>query len=354
MQSRAQMATQEGKDLAVMLEGREAGMLEARLHGLGDVRLAQVEPPAPEPGSSLLRVTAVGICGSDLHWFAEGAIGDDRLERPLVLGHEFGGVVEGGPLDGRRVAVEPAIPCGACERCLEGNSNLCPIVRFAGHGAQDGALRERMAWPTGLLQPVPAGMTDEAVALLEPLGIAIHAFDLGHLRLGASVAVIGCGPIGLLLLQVARVGGSGTVVAVEPLEHRRVAAASYGLGPVIGPCGDLPAALEAAGVPGGVDVAFEAAGTDEAVAASMRLVRPGGRVVLAGTPAGDSTSFPAGLARRKGLTIALARRSRNTLPRAIRLVERGLVELDHLVTHRFPLTQVSAAFTSASARTGLK
>src|SRR5919198_2353848 len=134
MQSRAQMATQEGKDLAVMQEGREAGMLEARLHGPGDVRLAQVEPPAPEPGSSLLRVTAVGICGSDLHWFAEGAIGDARLERPLVLGHEFGGGVEGGVLDGRRVAAEPAIACGSCERGLEGKPNLCPVVRFARHG----------------------------------------------------------------------------------------------------------------------------------------------------------------------------------------------------------------------------
>jgi L-iditol 2-dehydrogenase len=329
-------------------------MLEARLHGPGDVRLAQVEPPAPQPGSSLLRVTAVGICGSDLHWFAEGAIGDARLERPLVLGHEFGGVVQGGALDGRRVAAEPAIACGSCQRCLAGNPNLCPTVRFAGHGRQDGALRERMAWPTGLLQPVPAQISEEAVALLEPLGIAIHAFDLGHVRLGASVAVIGCGPIGLLLLQVARAGGSGTVVAVEPLEHRRAAAARYGLGPAIGPGGDLPAALEAAGMPSGVDVAFEAAGTDEAVAASLRLVRPGGRVVLVGIPAGDSTVLPAGLARRKGLTIALARRSSNTLPRAIRLVQRGLVELDPLVTHRFPLTQVSAAFTTASARTGLK
>jgi L-iditol 2-dehydrogenase len=329
-------------------------MREARLHGLGDLRLGEAERPVPEPGESLLRVTAVGLCGSDLHWFAEGGIGDARLDRPLVLGHEFGGVVEGGPLDGRRVAAEPAIPCGTCQRCLEGNPNLCPSVRFAGHGTQDGALREHMAWPTGLLQPVPPVISDPAVALLEPLGIAIHAVDLGHVRIGASVVVVGCGPIGLLLLQVARAAGSGTVVAVEPLEHRRAAAAAHGLGPAIAPGDDLPAALEAAGVPGGVDVAFEAAGSDDAVSASMRLVRPGGRVVLAGIPAGDSTSFPASVARRKGLTVALVRRSRNTLPRAISLVERGLVELDPLVTHRFPLTGVAAAFTTAAARTGLK
>ncbi len=329
-------------------------MREARLHAVGDLRLGEAERPAPARGESLLRVTAVGLCGSDLHWFAEGSIGDARLDRPLVLGHEFGGIVEDGPLDGQRVAADPAIPCGTCDHCREGNQNLCPTVRFAGHGTQDGALRDYLVWPTELLHPAPPVMSDPAVALLEPLGIAIHAFDLGHVRLGASIAVVGCGPIGLLLLQVARAAGSGPVVAVEPLPHRRAAAAEYRLGPVIDPHDDLPAALEAAGVPGGVDVAFEVAGTDDAVAASMRLTRPGGRVVLAGIPADDSTSFPASLARRKGLTIALVRRSKSTYPRAVRMVERRQIDLDALVTDRFPLAEVSGAFTTAASREGLK
>jgi L-iditol 2-dehydrogenase len=327
---------------------------EARLYAVGDLRIGEADRPTPGPGESLVRVSAVGVCGSDLHWFGEGGIGDSTLSRPLVLGHEFGGVAESGPLAGGRVAVDPAIPCDACERCAEGNHNLCPAVRFAGHGACDGALREYLAWPTRLLHPVPDGLTDPAVALLEPLGVAIHAFDLGHVRLGGSVAIVGCGPIGLMLAQVARVGGAGSVITVEPLPHRRAVVAGYGLGPAVSPTVGVAAVLADAGVPGGVDVAFEVAGADDAVAAAMALVRPGGRVVLAGIPGPDTTTFPASLARRKGLTMAIVRRMRNGYPRAIRLIERGLVDVDSLVTDRFGLDEAPAAFAAAAARAGVK
>ncbi|HEY2950850.1 MAG TPA: alcohol dehydrogenase catalytic domain-containing protein [Micromonosporaceae bacterium] len=328
--------------------------MEVRLHGPGDLRVGEAEPPVAGPDESIVRVTAVGVCGSDLHWFADGGIGDATLTRPLVPGHEFGGIVESGPLVGRRVAADPAIPCSACDRCREGNHNLCPTVRFAGHGSCDGALREFLAWPTRLLHPVPDGLSDEAVALLEPLGVALHAFDLGHLRLGASAATVGCGPIGLMLAQVARAGGAGPVVAVEPLAHRRAVAASYGLGPAIGPGDDLDAVLHDAAAPGGVDVAFELAGTDDAVTTAMRLVRPGGRVVLAGIPHPDTTTFPASLARRKGLTLVLVRRMRDPYSRALRLLADGLVDVDSLVTHRYGLADAAAAFTTAAAREGVK
>jgi L-iditol 2-dehydrogenase len=272
----------------------------------------------------------------------------------LVLGHEFGGVVVGGGLDGQRVAVDPARPCGVCARCREGNTNLCPTVAFAGHGTQDGGLREYVAWPDRLLHPVPPALSDEAMAMLEPLGVALHTFDLGHVRLGASVAVVGCGPIGLLLLALLRTAGCGPVLAVEPLAHRRNRAAELGADVAIAPTADLPAALAAAGAPDGVDVAFEIAGTDSGVSDAMRLARPGARVVLAGIPASDSTTFPASIARRKGLTLALVRRMKDTYPRAIRLVERGLVNADSIVTHRFPLSNVGDAFATAAARSGLK
>ena len=329
-------------------------MLEARLYAVGDVRVGEAEPPAPGPGESLVRVTAVGLCGSDLHWFDEGGIGDAQLDNPLVLGHEFGGIVVGGALDGQRVAVDPALPCGVCHRCREGNANLCPTIRFAGHGGQDGGLREYVAWPDRLLHPVPPALSDEAVAMLEPLGVALHSFDLGHVRLGASVAVVGCGPIGLLLLQLARAAGCGPVVAVEPLAHRRTRAAELGADLALEPGADIAESLADAGVPDGVDVAFEIAGTDSAVSVAMRLARPGARVVLAGIPAADSTTFPASVARRKGLTLALVRRMKETYPRAIRLVERGLVDVDPIVTDRFALSDVAGAFATAAARTGHK
>jgi len=318
----------------------------ARLHGAGDLRIAEEPVPTPGPEESLVRVEAVGICGSDLHWFEEGGIGDAQLANPLVIGHEFAGVVEGGPLDGRRVAVDPALHCGHCERCLAGDQNLCPDVVFAGHGGCDGGLRRYLSWPTEALHPLPDSMDGVDGAMLEPLGVAIHALDLGHVHLGAEVAVVGCGPIGLLLVQVARAAGARVVLAVDPLEHRRAAAERAGAEEVVAP-EDIPAGI-------GVDVAFEVGGTDAAVDGAMQAARAGARVVLVGIPAGDRTSFGAALARRKGLTIVMARRMNAVYPRAIGLVERGLVDVDWLTTHRYPLDQVGEAFTVAAARTGLK
>jgi L-iditol 2-dehydrogenase len=328
-------------------------MKVARLHGMGDLRLDDEDLPLSQLDESLVRVTAVGLCGSDLHWFAEAGIGDARLRAPLVLGHEFAGVVEGGPLDGRRVAVDPAIPCRSCAQCLEGNPNLCPTVRFAGHGANDGGLREYVTWPTRLLVPLPESVSDRAGAVLEPLGVAIHAFDLGHVRVGASVVIVGCGPIGLLLLQVARASGAGSIIAVDPLAHRLKAATAYGADLAVSP-DEARADGFAAAVGGGTDVAFEVAGEDDAVRTAMQAARPGARIVLAGIPAGDTTTFPAALARRKGLTLVLVRRMKGVYLRAIQLVQRGVVDADSLVTHRFPLDLAPEAFVSASARVGLK
>ena len=317
----------------------------ARLHGTGDVRVADEPVRAPQPGESLVRVEAIGVCGSDLHWFEEGGIGDARLTRPVVPGHEFAGVVEGGPLDGRRVAVDPALPCGVCARCHEGHRNLCPDVVFAGHGDCDGGMQQYLCWPTAALHPLPEGFGGATGAMLEPLGVAIHALDLGHVALGDDVAVVGCGPIGLLLIQVARAAGARVALAVDPLAHRREAAARAGAELVTAP-DDVPELA--------VDVGFEVAGNDAAVELAMRATRPGGRLVLAGIPSDDRTSFSAGLARRRGLTIAMVRRMGEVYPRAIRLVERGDVDVASLVTHRYPLSRVADAFEVAAARAGLK
>ena len=330
-------------------------MKVARLHGLGDVRVGEAPAPVPEDGQSVVRITAVGLCGSDLHWFGEGGIGDAQLSSPLVLGHEMAGVVEGGPLDGTRVAIDPAWPCGHCEDCVRGNRNLCRAIRFAGHGTNDGGLRELMAWPDHLLHPVPDALSDADVAMLEPLGVALHAHDLARPRAAETVAVVGCGPIGLCMVQLARSTGAGLVVAVEPLAHRRDAAAALGADVVLDPGdpGAVQALLDATGGRG-VEVAFEIAGNDDAVAFAVHAAAPGGQVILAGIPGEESTAFPAAVARRKGLTLKLSRRMKEMYPRAIRLVERGQVDVRSVVTHTFALDRVAEAFAVADARQGLK
>ena len=328
-------------------------MRAARLHAVGDLRLTDEPIPVPGPGESLVRVTAVGICGSDLHWWGEGGIGDATLSRPLVLGHEAAGVIADGPRQGERVAIDPAIVDGTCRLCLEGYRNLCLHIRFAGHGGQDGAMREYLAWPSELLHPLPDELSDAGGAILEPLGVAIHAADLGHLKLAGTAAVVGCGPIGLLLCQLLQVAGAGSVIAFEPLPHRRAAAAALGVTAVDpGLAADSTALAELTG--GGVDVVFEIAGTDPAVQLAMDAARPGGRVVLGGIPDQDSTTFRASTARRKGLTIAMVRRMNEVYPRAIGLAAAQRLDLAGLVSARYPLEKAAEAFGAAVARTGLK
>ncbi len=341
-------------------------MLVARLHGKGDLRLADEPVPEPGRGHGLVRVTAVGICGSDLHWWDEAGIGDAAITDPLVLGHEAAGVIQDGPRQGERVAIDPAIWCGTCRPCRDGYRNLCTRIRFAGHGSQDGAMREYLTWPEHLLHRLPDSLTDADGAMLEPLGVALHALDLGHVRLGATVTVAGCGPIGLLLIQALRAAGARSVTAFDPLAHRRAAALRFGAAAALDPAdirtdGDLrdaagrgAAAADGADVADVADVAFEVAGTNEAVRLAMRCARPGGRVVLGGIPARDETSFPASLARRKGLTIAMVRRMNDTYPRAISLATSDLIALTPLVTDIFSLAAAADALASATARGGLK
>jgi L-iditol 2-dehydrogenase len=314
--------------------------------------VAEEPEPTAGPGEELVRVTAVGICGSDLHWWDEAGIGDAVIGRPLVLGHEAAGVIEAGPRRGTRVAIDPAISCGRCRPCLDGYRNLCLNIRFAGHGDQDGAMRELLAWPSDLLHPLPDSVTDTDGALLEPLGVAIHALDLGHVRLGARVAVVGCGPIGLLLIAALRTAGASHIAAFEPLPHRREAALRYGADVCLRP-DILPGDLREL-VGEGADTVFEMAGTADAVTLSMAAARPGGRVVLGGIPSDDRITFEAATARRKGLTIAMVRRMNDVYGRAIALAAAGSFSLAPLVTDRFGLASAGPAFGIAAKRKGLK
>jgi L-iditol 2-dehydrogenase len=298
-----------------------------------------------------VRVGAVGLCGSDVHWFAEGGIGAARVGRAFVLGHEFGGVTE----DGRRVAVDPAIPCRECDSCLEGYPNLCEDILFAGDGAHDGGLGEWVAWPERCLVPLPEPLTEADGAMLEPLGVGLHAVDLAHMRTGARVGVFGCGPIGLLILQIARLAGArlfATDLAQRP--HRLDAARALGAEVFAAEDGREGGAVRDAAGGAGLDVALETAGENAAVDAAVEAVRPGARVVLVGIPADARTSFVAGTARRKGLTLVLARRMGHVYTRAIQLVTSDRVDVRSLVTHRFALGEIGAAFDAASRRTGLK
>jgi L-iditol 2-dehydrogenase len=270
---------------------------------------------------------------------------------PGVLGHEFSAVVKG---TDRLVAVDPAINCRACEHCGEGNPNFCSHLRFAGNPGLDGAFREFVNWPQYLLHDLPESFTAEDGAMLEPLGVALHSFDLAHGFPGMKVAVIGAGTIGLFLIQLARLAGASEIVASDPLPHRLEAARELGATRVV-PSSDGSEVDEIMSFTDeGVDVAFEAAGENDAVEVSVEVAKPGGKVILIGIPAEDVTSFRSSVARRNGLTVRLVRRMKHTYPRAIDLVKRNLIDVRSLVTHRFPLSQYLEAFEVAARREGLK
>jgi L-iditol 2-dehydrogenase len=317
-------------------------MLAARLYGPRDIRVERMPHPGkPGPGNVLLCVTATGICGSDLHTFANARIGDTVLKSPLVLGHEFAGIIEtiGSGVEklraGMRVAVDPAQPCHHCDLCESGNPNLCRRLHFCGLYPDDGSLCEFMVVPARTCFPVPDSINDEAAAMLEPLGVALHAINLAKIRPGNRVAVIGAGPIGLLLVQAAKLAGAGEIFVRDPLPGRLMLAAKLGAKPLA--------------VRGEVDVAIEAAWGGAAIEQALELARPGGRVVLVGIPPEDRCAFQHSTARRKGLTIVFSRRMKHTYPRAIRLVESGKVDVHSLVTHRVPLKNVAEAFALNSA-----
>lgn len=322
-------------------------MKVARLYAAGDIRVEEAPEPDAREDYTRVRIGAVGLCGSDLHWFAEGGIGDARLDRPLIPGHEMGGVAIDGPYQGQVVAVDPAIPCERCERCMEGNPNLCEKILFSGHSVTDGGMTEVMSWPTRRLVPVPEGMTSAEAAVLEPLGVAIHAWDLASMKLAMRVAIVGAGPIGLLLTQMAARLGTSHVTVVEPMEHRREAASRMGADEVLSPA-DVTPGMDTH------DVVFEVDGNPESVESAMVLARAGGRVCLVGIPNEDTTTFTASTARRKGLTLMAVRRMKEVYHRAITLVERGIIDLDSVISDTYDMDDVEAAFKRGVSREGLK
>lgn len=342
---------------AKSVSNRPRFMRASRLHGIRDLRLDELPRPAPGPGQVLLQVASVGVCGSDVHYYLHGRIGIQVVTDPIIMGHEFSARVAAlGPPDcsgsiqnlqvGQLVAVEPGVSCMECEPCLQGHPNLCPNVRFCGTPPIDGVFAEYTVMPAKNCFPLPPEVDPVEGAMLEPLGIAIHSVDLAHLRPGHTVGVLGAGPIGLLIAAVARASGASQIYMTEPLAYRRQFALDYVADAVLNPDDtDVAAGIQDLTGGRGVDVAFEAAGARETPQQAAAVTRIGGKLIVAGIPAEeDSMILHASTVRHKGLTIKVVRRMKHTYPRAIRLVQSGMVDVKPLATHLLPLERIDEAF----------
>ena len=315
------------------------------LRGVHDLVLEQRPVPEPGPREVLVRVSAVGTCGSDVHYYEEGRIGDFVVRDPLVLGHESGGVVVAcGPgatrnHPGQRVSLEPGVPCFTCEQCRTGHYNLCPDMRFFGTPPIDGAFCEYVVVHEAMAHPVPDSLSDEAAALLEPLSVGVWACRKGHVGPGSRVLITGAGPIGLIALQTARAFGAAEVVVTDVRPHRLELAADLGADATV----DVGERQVTGFEP---DVLLECSGFPPAIGAAIRLVGRGGRVVLIGM-GGDEIPLPLDHVQRREIEVTGTFRYANTWPTAIALAAGGKVDLDRLVTHRFDLEEAERALTVA-------
>ena len=307
------------------------------------------EPGEPAPGEVLVRIRAVGICGSDLHWYREGGICGAAARYPQVLGHEPAGEVVAagagvsGLRPGQRVAVEPAITCGHCELCLAGRRNNCLHSQFMGSPQLPGLFREYAVVPVHNVVPVPDSMGFAAITLIEPVAVIVHVFELSPVRVGDTVAVLGAGPMGLLTAMLARHAGAARVFIGDRVPERVALASRLRFDAVEMPRSRFAESVLDRTNGRGVDLAFDCAGASETLNAAIRVTRPGGRLTCIGIPSENSPQVDWFPAFNKELSIQTIRRSNETAHAALTLMEAGAVD-PAVVTHRFELAQTPEAF----------
>jgi L-iditol 2-dehydrogenase len=327
-------------------------MKAALLTGPGRFEVRDVPAPAvARDDDVLLRTKLVGICGSDLHYFSSARVGDLDLSYPVRLGHECTAVVEGVGKSvttlkrGDVVAVEPAVSCGTCDQCLAGRPHTCRHLRFIGSPGQlDGALAEFLVMPERNCHLLPAGMDPALGIVAEPLSIGLWAVALAGRVAVKSVAILGAGPIGLSVLLGSRVKGARAIYVTEKVKARLSAAKEAGADWT----GNPEKADVAAGIlrlePLGLDIVFECCGKQEALDQAVRLLKPGGTLVVVGIPVEERVSFDSSKLRRKEIRVQSVRRQNGCLEKALDLLAGGTINADFMATHTFPLDRVQDAY----------
>ncbi len=310
-------------------------------------------PPDPGPGELLVRLRAVGICGSDMHWYLEGGIGASKAVYPQILGHEPAGevaAVGAGVYNfraGNRVALEPSITCGRCEFCRAGKHNNCVSSVFMGSPQMFGLFREYAVIPADNAVLIPDSMSFTDATIIEPVAVILHVFELAPVRLGETVAVMGAGPIGLLVASMARISGASKVFVADRVAHRLRMAESMGADVAV----ETPRLQQAVmdHTRGrGVDIVFDAAAKLETIHGAFAVARLSGRVVLIGIPSEPDLPLDLNIAMAKELNLQTIKRSNHNAHGAIDLLQSGRIPAG-LVTHEPRLDMTPQAFETLAA-----
>lgn len=327
------------------------GMMKtAVMEAIGKIKIEERPIPKPKSGEVLVKIGYVGICGSDVHYFETGAIGDFVVKPPFVLGHEAAGTVvalgEGVTAlkVGDRVAMEPGKTCGHCEFCRTGKYNLCPDVEFFATPPYDGVFQEYVAYDASMCFLLPDNVSLMEGALIEPLAVGFHAANQGGAHIGQKAVVFGSGCIGLMSLLALKAEGVTEVYVVDMIEKRLEKALALGAFAVIDSSKE-DAVKRIAELAGGygVDLAIDTAGVDATANQAIRMVKPGGTIVMVGYSKSGKVNLDMSVALNKEITFRTVFRYRHIYPMAIAAVASGRVNLKDVVTNKFRLDEIQEA-----------
>ncbi len=313
----------------------------AVLHGPEDLRIEEIPLRPLGPDDVLVAVDAVGVCGSDMHYFASGRNGQNVLRQPTVLGHEASGVVTAVGVDvplrvGTRVAIEPAVGCGRCPTCRSGRYNLCPTGTCFGSPPTHGTIAEHVVAPSRAVHPLPDGIGTELGSMIEPLAVAVWAVRRADVRVGHRVLVTGAGPIGILVAQVARAAGASEVVVTDVNDDRLARASELGATATVN---TASAELTCSGM----DRLLECSAHPAALWQGIQALGPATRATVVGQAAPAVDGLPLAFLQRWEIDLGTAFRYAHAFPAAIALAASGRVDLAGILTGRFPLDQAADA-----------
>jgi len=324
-------------------------MKAAFLYKPGDIRIEEMDVPTPKDNEALIKLKAVGVCGSDVHFYEVGRIGDFVVKEPLILGHECAGeVIEVGKnvktvKIGDRVALEAGVPCRICEFCRSGRYNLCSSVVFLAAPPFHGAYREYIAHPEDFLFKLPDNMTYEEGAMIEPLSVGTYAAERGGVNVRNTVVIIGAGTIGLMTLQAVKARGATDIIITDLEPFRLELAKKLGATHTVNAkeVDAIQKVLELTN--GGADVIMEAVGAPATIQQTIKMARPGAVIVLIGMPTVDDIPIRIVEAICKEVDIRGIFRYANAYRPAIKLVSKGKIDVKSMITTRFPLDKVQEA-----------